>query len=115
MYGILLLQKKIKGESFTDTSLREEKLVGPSGLFLPPDFDQEDFDHLWETWLIIAILLVFLYEWRTALITVVAIPLSLMAAVLCGLYVANYVNGWITIDDINLFGQPPGSEERAAR
>ena len=31
MYGILLLQKKIKGESFTDSSLREEKLVGPSG------------------------------------------------------------------------------------
>ena len=37
MYGILLLQKKIKGESFTDPSLREEKLVGPSGLFLPPE------------------------------------------------------------------------------
>jgi NADH-quinone oxidoreductase subunit B len=37
MYGIMLLQKKIKGESFTDESLREEKLVGPSGLFLPPE------------------------------------------------------------------------------
>jgi NADH-quinone oxidoreductase subunit B len=37
MYGILLLQKKIKGESFTDPSLREETLVGPSGLFLPPE------------------------------------------------------------------------------
>jgi len=37
MYGILLLQKKIKGESFTDSSLREEQLVGPSGLFLPPE------------------------------------------------------------------------------
>jgi NADH-quinone oxidoreductase subunit B len=37
MYGILLLQKKIKGESFTDPSLREEQLVGPSGLFLPPE------------------------------------------------------------------------------
>jgi NADH-quinone oxidoreductase subunit B len=37
MYGILLLQKKIKGESFTDESLRDEQLVGPSGLFLPPD------------------------------------------------------------------------------
>jgi NADH-quinone oxidoreductase subunit B len=37
MYGILLLQKKIKGESFTDESLRDEQLVGPSGLFLPPE------------------------------------------------------------------------------
>ncbi len=37
MYGILLLQKKIKGESFTDDSLRDEKLVGPSGLFLPAE------------------------------------------------------------------------------
>jgi hypothetical protein len=27
--------------------------------------------------------------------------------VLCGLFVANYANGWIGIDDINLFGEPP--------
>lgn len=32
---------------------------------------------------------------------------TLLAAVLCGLYVANYVNGWITPEDINLFGAPP--------
>lgn len=37
MYGILLLQKKIRGESISDDMLREEKLVGPSGLFLPPE------------------------------------------------------------------------------
>src|SRR5512145_2621672 len=37
LYGIRLLQKKIMGESFTDPSLREEQLVGPSGLFLPPE------------------------------------------------------------------------------
>jgi len=37
MYGIQLLQKKIEGESFTDKDLREEHLVGPSGLFLPAD------------------------------------------------------------------------------
>jgi NADH-quinone oxidoreductase subunit B len=35
MYGIQLLQKKIEGESITDDDLREEHLVGPSGLFLP--------------------------------------------------------------------------------
>ena len=37
IYGILLLHKKIKGETITDDALREEKLVGPSGLFLPPE------------------------------------------------------------------------------
>ena len=29
-----------------------------------------------------------------------------LAAVLCALYVANYVYGWITIDDLNLLGRP---------
>src|ERR671928_1364984 len=37
LYGILLLQKKIKGETIDDAMLREEQVVGPSGLFLPPD------------------------------------------------------------------------------
>ena len=37
MYGIMLLQKKIKGESLVDPGLRQEKLVGESGLFLPPE------------------------------------------------------------------------------
>jgi NADH-quinone oxidoreductase subunit B len=36
LYGILLLQKKISGESLTDTALREEQVLGPNGLFLPP-------------------------------------------------------------------------------
>jgi len=36
-YGIRLLQKKIQGESITDDSLREEHLVGSSGLFLPAE------------------------------------------------------------------------------
>ena len=34
IYGIRLLQKKIMGESIADDMLRDEKLVGPSGLFL---------------------------------------------------------------------------------
>jgi len=29
---------------------------------------------------------------------------TVLSVVLCGLYVANYVYGWITVDDINLFG-----------
>ncbi len=37
MYGIMLLQKKIRGERFTDPTLRQEFLVRPDGLFLPPE------------------------------------------------------------------------------
>jgi NADH-quinone oxidoreductase subunit B len=37
IYGIRLLQKKIMGESIADETLREEHLVGPSGLFLPAE------------------------------------------------------------------------------
>jgi len=31
-----------------------------------------------------------------------------LATVLCGLYVANYVYGWIGPEDLNVFGAPPG-------
>jgi NADH-quinone oxidoreductase subunit B len=37
MYGIMLLQKKIRGESFTDPTLRQEFLTGEDGLFLRPE------------------------------------------------------------------------------
>lgn len=30
-----------------------------------------------------------------------------IAALLTAIYVANYINGWITSDDINLFNPPP--------
>ena len=33
-----------------------------------------------------------------------------MAAVLCALFYANYVNGWVEMKDLNLFGKPPGEE-----
>lgn len=39
-----------------------------------------------------------------------ALRATVMAAVLCGLYVANYSNEWITVEDINIFGTPPGYE-----
>ena len=32
---------------------------------------------------------------------------TLLAAVLFGLYYANYVNGWIVPEDLNFFGSPP--------
>jgi predicted secreted protein len=37
----------------------------------------------------------------------VVLRASALAAVLCGLYVANYVNGWIMPEDLDLFGAPP--------
>ncbi len=40
-----------------------------------------------------------------------ALRATLLSAVLCGLYVANYIYGWIEPDDINIFGQPPGYED----
>lgn len=36
LYGILLLQKKIKGETFLDPTLRVEQLPDEQGMFLPP-------------------------------------------------------------------------------
>ena len=38
----------------------------------------------------------------------VAARATVLAAVLCALYVANYSYGWIGPEDLNLFGTPPG-------
>jgi len=43
----------------------------------------------------------------------VVLRASLLAAVLCGLYVANYVNGWIMPEDLDLFSPPPELTEPA--
>ncbi len=37
----------------------------------------------------------------------ISIRASLLALVLFGLFYANYINGWILPDDINIFGRPP--------
>lgn len=37
-----------------------------------------------------------------------ALRATVLAALLCGLYVANYSYGWVGIGDINVFGMPPG-------
>lgn len=37
MYGILLLQKKVKGETLADRSIREEQLLDPRGLRMAPE------------------------------------------------------------------------------
>ncbi len=40
----------------------------------------------------------------------VALRATILAAVLMGLFYANYVNGWISVEDLNLFGKPPKIE-----
>jgi predicted secreted protein len=40
-----------------------------------------------------------------------ALRATMISAVLCGLYVANYVYGWITPEDIDLFKPPPAIEQ----
>jgi predicted secreted protein len=40
-----------------------------------------------------------------------ALRATVLAAVVCALYVANYSYGWITVDDLNLYGEPPGAGE----
>jgi predicted secreted protein len=37
----------------------------------------------------------------------VALRATVLAAVLCALYVANFTYGWITAEDLDLFGPPP--------
>lgn len=41
---------------------------------------------------------------------VVAARATVLALVLFGLYYANYVNGWIEPDDLNVFGKPPAAD-----
>lgn len=42
----------------------------------------------------------------------IAIRATVLSAVLTALYVLNYVNGWITVDDINFFPDPPSLEDQ---
>jgi predicted secreted protein len=36
-----------------------------------------------------------------------ALRATIVAALAFGLYYANYVNGWLSVEDINFFGHPP--------
>ena len=42
-----------------------------------------------------------------------ALRATLLAAIACALYVANYLNGWITVEDIDFFSQLPAREQSA--
>jgi predicted secreted protein len=37
----------------------------------------------------------------------VVLRATVLAAVLCALYIANFTYGWITVEDLDLFGPPP--------
>ncbi|MET0179764.1 MAG: DUF1467 family protein [Novosphingobium sp.] len=37
----------------------------------------------------------------------IVLATTVVAAVMFGLYYANYVEGWVPVDALNLFGQPP--------
>jgi len=41
LYGILLLHKKIRGETMVDKGIREEEILRHGGLRLPPEFVDE--------------------------------------------------------------------------
>jgi len=41
LYGILLLHKKIRGETMVDKAIREEEILSRGGLRLPPEFVDE--------------------------------------------------------------------------
>ena len=45
IYGITLLQKKIRGESLLDWDLRNEQMTGPDGLFVPARKIDEVSEH----------------------------------------------------------------------
>lgn len=41
----------------------------------------------------------------------VVVRATVLAALLTALYVANYVNGWIVVEDLNVFDTPPVVQE----
>jgi predicted secreted protein len=45
----------------------------------------------------------------------VALRATILSAILCALYFANYHFGWITAQDINLYGNGPQADEAVNR
>lgn len=42
----------------------------------------------------------------------IAIRATILGAVLCAIYIANFINGWVTPDDLNIFGEPPSHNQQ---
>jgi len=96
--GLLLIVEKQLGANTLDVTRNVEKAIeqlrpGMKGLemdttiFRPATFIEMSLDNLrtallWGCLLVVIILILFLFEWRTAVISITAIPLSLMTAAL---------------------------------
>ena len=84
-------------EAMKDLEPGLEGIAVDTTIFRPATFIETSIHNLTEAMiiasvLVILILVLFLFEWRTALISVVAIPLSLMAAALVLLYMGTTIN-----------------------
>ena len=96
--GLMLIVEKLPWANTMDVTRGVEQALAElkpglkgievdSSIFRPATFIEDSIDNLTRALLIGALLMIlmlglFLYSWRTALISVVAIPLSLLAAVL---------------------------------
>jgi CzcA family heavy metal efflux pump len=106
--GIMLIVEKLPWANNVDISngvdeaMKElepglEGIAVDTEVFRPATFIEASIDNLTEAMIIAAVLVIlvlilFLFDWRTALISVVAIPLSLMAAGLVLLYTGTTIN-----------------------
>jgi CzcA family heavy metal efflux pump len=84
-------------DALTELQPGLEGIAVDTTIFRPATFIEASLDNLTEAMviaavLVIIILVLFLFEWRTALISVVAIPLSLMAAALVLIYFDTTIN-----------------------
>ncbi len=96
--GLLLIVQKFRGANTMEVTEGVEQAVAElrtglpgieidTTIFRPATFIEQSIDNLTTALLIgvllvIVIIVVFLFEWRTALISLIAIPLSLIAAIL---------------------------------
>ncbi len=96
--GLMLIVQKYRGANTLEVTRGVEQALGEmrpglpgieldSTLFRPATFIEQSIDNL--TWamlvgilLVVLVILAFLFEWRTAFISLLAIPLSLVAALL---------------------------------
>ncbi|HKF87908.1 MAG TPA: efflux RND transporter permease subunit [Propionibacteriaceae bacterium] len=96
--GLLLVVQKFRGANTLEVTRGVEQAMAEmtpglpgievdTTIFRPATFIQQSIDNLrtamlWGIGLVVLILVAFLFEWRTAFISLIAIPLSLVAAVL---------------------------------
>jgi CzcA family heavy metal efflux pump len=96
--GLLLIVQKFRGANTLEVSRGVEQAMAEMGpglpgievdtsIFRPATFIEQSIENLTTAMLlgiglVVLIIVAFLFEWRTALISLIAIPLSLVAAVL---------------------------------